>query len=69
MCENKTENDLHIFFPMHYNSGMMVGCWSAIYPRQQWGLIECLRCAAMKTEQLWVELQRFYGAYDITEMM
>jgi hypothetical protein len=22
-----------------------------------------------KTEQLWVELQRFYGAFGITEMM
>ncbi|MCI53566.1 hypothetical protein A2U01_0074813, partial [Trifolium medium] len=31
--------------------------------------MECLRCAEMKTEQLGVELQRFFGAYDITEMI
>jgi hypothetical protein len=53
------------------NSGRLLVCylsWIITHINRVWLQIKCLRCAAMKTVQLWVELQRFFGAYSITEM-
>jgi hypothetical protein len=53
------------------NAGRLLTCylsWIITHINRVWLQIKCLRCAAMKTVQLWVELQRFFGAYSITEM-